>query len=166
MTRGSHPKGTNSTEDGHKFSSLLEQRVYNGLKAASDFHPFKIEYESERIPYIVEKNYIPDFIITRSDGSKIYIESKGRFPLEDRQKMLAVKEQHPDKTFALLFQKDLPIYKGSSTLYSDWAESQDFLYAINYIPMEWLVDAEKFEQLKTKRINLELIWTTKPRLDP
>lgn len=158
---GSQPRGSAQEYEGHKFSSGLEVRVYEALKTAqSDLSdkkaPIRIEYETERVPYIVEKKYVPDFIVTRPDGSKIYIESKGRFLLEDRQKMLAVKEQHPDKTFALLFQRNLPITKGSSTLYSDWAEHHGFLWAINELPLVWLYYGQ--DDVKFKKIDLELIW--------
>lgn len=157
----SQPRGTAQEYEGHKFSSGLEVRVYEALKTAqSDLSEKKykvlVEYETEKVPYIVEKRYVPDFIVTRPDGSKIYIESKGRFVLEDRQKMLAVKAQHPDKTFALLFQRNLPITKGSSTLYSDWAEYHGFLWAINELPVSWFYTGDT--DLKFKKIDLELIW--------
>lgn len=99
-----------------------------------------VEYETEKLTYIEEKQYTPDFIVTRKDGSKIYIESKGFFPYPERAKMVAVKAGHPDLDIRLVFYRDNPsqLGRGSKSRPSDWAVKNGFPFAIKEIPADWL----------------------------
>jgi len=99
---------------------------------------FEFEYETERLPYTLNKHYTPDWPIRRPDGTTIYIESKGLFDGADRTKMLAVREQHPDKEFVFLFQRDSYLNRSSRTKYSDWAKANNFDYAVACIPLRGL----------------------------
>lgn len=98
-----------------------------------------LEYESEVLSYIETKDYRPDFIITKKDGSKIYIESKGFFPYPDRAKMVAVKASHPDLDIRIVFYRDNPsqLGRGSKSRPSDWAIKNNFPFAIKEIPRDW-----------------------------
>lgn len=116
----------------------LEKGVYKDLLSYQRPHTFTIEYETENIPYVVEHHYTPDFVITRKDGSKLYIEAKGWLRSEDKRKMRAVKLQHPTYDIRIVFQKDNPLYKGSKSKYSDWARKLGFPYAIGTIPKDWI----------------------------
>lgn len=114
--------------------SKFEQNVANRL---GDL----VEYEPERLPFTqpeIKRNYIPDF--RYRDNHSLYIECKGRFLYPDRQKLLWVKEQHPDKTIRLLFQNaSIKLSKGSKTTYGDWATKNGFDWC-DYrrgIPEEW-----------------------------
>lgn len=101
----------------------------------------KVRYESEVLPYLVERQYNPDFIITRRNGSKIYIECKGYFSPEDRTKMSWVLKNHPDKDIRMLFDKNNKIStrkNGSVYRYSDWCERRGVPYAFKTVPKEWL----------------------------
>lgn len=102
----------------------------------------EIEYETEKLDYIITRQYIPDLIITFKDGRKIYIECKGYFPYSDREKMIAVKQTNPSLDIRLLFYGDSPskLGKGSKTKPSEWAQKHGFLYAIGEIPADWLLE--------------------------
>lgn len=125
-----------------KFRSKLEERIDRQIREAG----LESNYESEVIPYVIpsrKARYTPDFPI----GTKpIYIEAKGRFrTASERQKMLLVREQHPDKDIRLVFQKgELPIYKNSPTSHAKWAEDHGFEWADGgVIPEAWLIEAMK-----------------------
>lgn len=97
------------------------------------------EYETEEIEYTLTKNYVPDFIVTKQNGSKVYIEMKGYLRPEDRTKMIAVKKQHPELDIRIVFERNHPVTKGSKSKYTDWATRNGFPCAMNKIPQEWLV---------------------------
>lgn len=101
----------------------------------------KAEYEPDKLKFIQpakNRNYCPDFKI----GPYTYIEAKGRFTFQDMDKMLWVKEQHPDKQFYLLFMNaKSKIRKGSPTTYGEWATKKGFIWAdwkTQKIPNQWL----------------------------
>ena len=87
----------------------------------------KAEYEPDKLKFIQpakNRNYCPDFKI----GPNTYIEAKGKFTYEDMDKMLWVKEQHPDKQFYMLFMNaNNKIRKGSPTTYGEWATKKGFI---------------------------------------
>lgn len=116
----------------------LERSVLKSLKSFKRKLKLDLAYESETIPYVLEKTYVPDFIITRKDGTKLYIESKGYFRPEDRSKLLAIKRQNPDLDLRIIFQRNDKI-KRSKSRYSDWAVRHSFDYHIGFeVPKEWL----------------------------
>jgi len=119
----------------HGYRSGFEKRLAEQLEEAG----VGFEYEAEKLAYIVparNATYTPDFFLQNG----IIIEAKGRFrTAEDRQKLLLVKETHPDRDLRLLFQNaNLPIYKGSPTSYAKWAEDHGFIYAEKRIPHKWI----------------------------
>jgi hypothetical protein len=127
------------TTDGNRYRSGLEREVARQLNLAGR----GFGYENEVIPYLKPaktSKYNPDFIITKRDGSKMYIEAKGRFLTADRQKHLLVRDQHPELDIRLLFQNaNNKISKASKTTYAKWCESKGILYADkSRIPPEWL----------------------------
>ena len=104
----------------------FEKKLFNQLKKAKvDF-----KYERERIPYILYRDYIPDFTISGEFG-RIYIEAKGYLRPEHRSKMAAVKRQHPEKDIRIIFYS-------KNKKYIKWAEKLGYKYAIGNIPTEWL----------------------------
>lgn len=104
----------------------FENKVYQELKRSG--LPFK--YESKRIPYVLARHYIPDFIIETPTGL-LYVECKGYFRPEHKAKMVAVKKQHPELDIRILFYSP-------SKKYARWAEKNGFRYAFYTIPEEWL----------------------------
>ena len=78
------------------FRSGLEQQVADLLSSLK----VKYEYESTKVPYILQCNYTPDFLLPNG----IYLEVKGRLTVEDRRKMLAVKKSNPELDIRFVFQ--------------------------------------------------------------
>lgn len=119
--------------------SQFEYDVFKGLK---NYLPkgASLNYEQDVLEYTLVKNYIPDFTIETKDGIIIYVEAKGlgrAFDYNVRQKMVAVKEQHPDKDIRIIFMNDRPFRKGGKMRPSDWAKKHGFLFAIGEVPKDW-----------------------------
>lgn len=81
------------------------------------------------------REYIPDFYLPETFT---YIEAKGRFTADDRATMLGVRDEYPDHTFYLLFQRDNWMTKVRHQRYSDWAYAKGFGSAIGRIPDSWI----------------------------
>lgn len=122
------------------YRSRLEEKIAAQLTKAG----IKFVYEGEKLRYTVPKRetkYTPDFPITSSKPCPIVIEAKGRFrTAAERQKLILVREQHPDIDLRIVFQKaSNPIYKGSKTTYAMWAESHGIPWADGgTIPLTWI----------------------------
>lgn len=118
----------------------------NFEKELADSLPCSYEYETEviRWRYAQDKRYTPDIILTKKDGTKMYIEAKGRFYAVDRTKMKYVVAQHPDKDIRMVFMDGgLTLNKNSNTTYMKWCERQgikahDCKRTTPYLPDEWL----------------------------
>ena len=93
------------------------------------------EYESEKLDYVLEARYIPDFKV-----GDIYLECKGYFKATDRRKMLAVKKLQPELDIRFVFHAPYnKINKKSKTTYAMWAEKHGFPWCASYaIPISWL----------------------------
>jgi len=115
-----------------KYRSGLEERVADLLSNLK----VEFEYESTKVPYILQCNYTPDFLLPNG----VYLETKGRLTEEDRRKMIAVKKANPDLDIRFVFQAPYnKIYKGSKTTYAKWCEKHGFQYcSFHSIPIEWL----------------------------
>ena len=96
------------------------------------------EYEKHKIAYTkpaTYHTYTPDFRLPNG----IFVETKGRFVLEDRQKHLFIKQQHPELDIRFVFQNSKgKLRKGSKTTYADWCIKYGFLYADKQVPSDWL----------------------------
>lgn len=115
------------------FRSGLEEQVAQQLKAAGVAY----DYESVKLRYIKparEAKYTPDFILPNG----IIVETKGRFVVEDRQKHLILKDQHPKLDIRFVFSNSkAKISKNSKTSYADWCTKYGFTYADKLIPKGW-----------------------------
>lgn len=147
MKRKAHSRQAHSTSNSPmleraKYRSKLEERLAKQLTESG----VEFSYETLKISYEIpsrKAKYTPDFVV-----GDIIIEAKGRFrTAQDRQKLLLVKEQYPDLDLRLVFQNaKTPIYPGSPTPLSKWAEDNGFIWADNgKIPEEWL---QKVSQLQ------------------
>ena len=120
-------------ENQTKFKSNFEQLIHNTLPDGIEYEPDTLEYiQPEKV-----RHYTPDFKLRPNH----YIEAKGLFTVEDRQKMLLIKNQYPEHTFYLLFQNaNSKIKKGSKTTYAMWAEKNGFPWAHmpKGIPKHWI----------------------------
>ena len=128
-----------------KYRSGLEKKVAELLGTLSI--PF--EYESTKVPYVLQCNYTPDFLLPNG----IYLETKGQFTPEDRRKMLAVKKCNPDLDVRLVFQAPYnKISKNSKTTYAAWAEKNGFQWCPYYdIPLDWLNEAKATDLSKQEK---------------
>lgn len=109
-----------------KTRNKFEERIEDQLIRSKA----KYKYEAKKIPYILVRNYIPDFIIDTPTG-KLYIECKGYFRPEHKAKMAAVKKQHPELDIRIIFYS---VNKRNEK----WAEKYGFRWAYSYIPKDWL----------------------------
>ena len=96
----------------------------------------KYEYEPEQVPYQIQFNYTPDFKLPNG----VYLEAKGYWEPEDRRKIKAVKQQHPDLDLRMVFQSPFnTISKKSKTTYAKWCEKHDIPWtSFTNIPLDWL----------------------------
>lgn len=117
---GLAPKGRSKLEGG-----ILDTLTKSNLKWA---------YEEDKIPYVVPEKkhyYNPDFrILCPTSGRRPYVELKGRFTSEDRQKMLLVMQQNPTLDLVMVFPRPgNKIRKGSKMDYRMWCEKHNLLWA-------------------------------------
>jgi len=116
------------------YRSGLEEVVDSTLKQRN----IDGEYEKHKIKYVVpatDHTYTPDFRLPNG----IFIETKGRFVVEDRKKHVLIRKQHPELDIRFVFQNSKnKIRKGSPTTYADWCVKHGFIYADKTIPREWL----------------------------
>jgi len=120
-------------EHGHR--SQLETDTLRYLQKNKNI--VDVSYESTALPYIIQKIYVPDFVVLLKDGRYLYLETKGYFKSEDRTKMRAVKLANPSLDIRMVFPKDNKINKNSEMRYSDWCEKYGFVYCIGNPPKDW-----------------------------
>jgi len=118
------------------YRSGLEEGLDDILKAKGvdgQYEQHKIKYTKPATNHV----YTPDFRLPNG----IYIETKGRFVLSDRQKHLLIKQQQPELDIRFVFQNSKnKIRKGSKTTYGDWCDKHGFLYSDLIIPDSWYND--------------------------
>ena len=124
--------------------SNFEYQIYEDLKSKLP-RGAKLEYEPEKLTYTITATYTPDFVITFKNGSKLYIEAKGngrQFDNTVRKKMIAIKEQHPDKDIRIVFYNDGkigPTRKDKTFMkQSDWAIKNNYDFSVTEVPKEWV----------------------------
>jgi hypothetical protein len=118
----------------HGYRSGLEDKVAKALEALG----IDPRYEQEKITYVIparKATYTPDFRLPNG----IFVETKGRFVVADRQKHLFIKAQHPELDIRFVFSNSkAKISKTSQTTYAMWCDQHGFKYADKEIPQEWL----------------------------
>ena len=117
-----------------KFRSKLEEKVATLLKELG----ISYEYESTQVPYVIQHNYTPDFLLP----NHVYLETKGYWDPADRRKVLAVKRDNPDIDLRMVFQSPYnTISRKSKTTYAQWCEKLEIPWtSFNNIPLDWLID--------------------------
>lgn len=115
-----------------KFRSKLEARIAELFETLGVIY----EYESTKVPYVIQHNYTPDFCLANG----IYLEAKGYWDPESRRKMLAVKKANPELDIRMVFQSPYnTISKKSKTTYAKFCERHDIPWTtFTEIPVEWL----------------------------
>ena len=116
-----------------KFRSGLEEKGADLLTGLG----VSYEYESTKIPYTIQHNYHPDFILPNN----VYLETKGHWDAIDRRKVLAVKRDNPEIDLRMVFQAPYnKISKKSKTTYAQWCERHNIPWtSFHNIPLDWLV---------------------------
>lgn len=115
--------------------SGLEEKVKKFLTKRK----VKFRYEPFSLPYVIEADYTPDFVLTKKDGTDMIIETKGYFKPSDRRKLIAVKKANPDKDIRIIFQRDNYLTKSKSGTYTSWAKRHGFQTHVgDSIPPPWL----------------------------
>jgi hypothetical protein len=118
------------------FRSGFEQKIAEQL----DEECAVWEYEKDKFHYVkpeTEHTYTTDFVAQTKTGL-MYIETKGKLTLEDRKKLIFVRDQHNIDLRILFMNANVKLRKGSNTTYSQWAEKNNFLWAHKRIPKNWL----------------------------
>lgn len=132
MKRKKFTKRQNAVINGYR--SGLEEDI-NTLLAEKKIDG---EYEQHKIKYVIpatDHTYTPDFRLPNG----IFVETKGRFVVEDRKKHILIRQQHPNLDIRFVFQNSKnKIRKGSKTTYADWCVKYGFIYADKVIPDAWL----------------------------
>lgn len=109
------------------YKSKFEQNVAKAFKLAG----VRFEYEPEVVRFLQpekERKYTPDFRIFTKKGS-VFIETKGKLTLADRQKMIWVRDQNPKKRFVFIFMNaDNKLTRRSKTTYGEWATKNEFVW--------------------------------------
>ena len=99
------------------------------FKTAFEKLGYSAKYEAKTIMYIQPekpRKYTPDWEVQEG----IYIETKGRFPPEERQKVLWVRESNPKIKVYMLFQNSsVTLSKRSKTTYGDWCTKHGIEWA-------------------------------------
>lgn len=115
------------------FRSGLEEKVADLMVELG----VKYEYESTKVPYEIKFNYTPDFVLPNG----IYLECKGLWEPEDRRKIKAVIEQHPEIDLRMVFQAPFnKISKKSKTTYAKWCDKHGIKWcSYANIPLDWLI---------------------------
>lgn len=131
-----YPKFANKEAAGFAlgFRSGLEEKNAAHLRRLQ--HP--VLFETFKIRYIIPESvhtYTPDFRLKNG----ILVETKGRWLMQDRAKMLYVKLQYPELDIRLVFQRaNTPISTGAKTTCADWAEKHGMKWAEKLIPISWI----------------------------
>jgi len=118
-----------------QLKSKLEGRIKGKLLKQKGIN---VGYETTSIPYVIQKNYIPDFTcIKKENGEIVYVEVKGYFRVEDRIKMIAVKKTNPTLDIRFVFDKNNKLSSKSKMTYSEWCCKYGFPCAIGDVPKDW-----------------------------
>ena len=114
------------------FRSKLEEKVADLLVELG----VKYEYETTKVPYVIEHIYTPDFILPNG----VVLECKGYWDADDRRKIKAVKTLNPDLDLRFIFQAPFnTISKKSKTTYARWCEKHNIPWtSFTNIPLQWL----------------------------
>ena len=89
--QGKRRKPSNGIKHGYR--SGLEAKVADQITQAG----LPVLFETDKVSYIVPQRgaqYTPDFKLPKKDGGFILIETKGLWPVQDRQKHLSVSYTH------------------------------------------------------------------------
>ena len=139
----------------HTISKLRKRAIKNGYRSgleetlsrqiAEAGLPVVYEPKADKVSYTWperQSTYLPDFKLPKP-GGYFYVEAKGYWQVDDRQKHLLIRDQHPEIDIRFVFSnQNARLYKGSPTTYAQWCDKHGFEYANKSIPTEWLTEGE------------------------
>ena len=116
-----------------KYRSGLEEQVAELLSGVG----VSYEYESKKIPYVIQHNYTPDFILP----NHVVLECKGYWEPPDRRKIKTIVKDNPDIDLRMVFQSPYnTISKKSKTTYAQWCDNLGIPWtSFTNIPLDWLI---------------------------
>lgn len=82
----------------------------------------KFTYESESFVYTLTKTYTPDFFLE----DDILLEVKGVLMQRDREKMIAVRRDHPSLKIVFVFSAPHKKVPGLKSTHAEWAEKNGY----------------------------------------
>lgn len=129
---------------GTEFRSKFEASISKYLLSKG----VQFTFERLTLPFVQpskKRKYKPDFKI---EETSVVIEAKGYLTARDREKLLLVREQHPNVNLVLLFMDSRKrLNKRSPTSYADWCTKHGIPFADfrSGIPDNWLHNKEKNE---------------------
>ena len=135
----------------HRRNNAIARGYRSGLedKTAKQIADAGLEvlYETDKIlftwPARPNCRYTPDFKLPKKGGF-FYVETKGVWSVEDRQKHHLIREQHPELDIRLVFSNEnSKLYKNSPTSYAAYCDKHGFKYANKTIPEEWLNEGKE-----------------------
>jgi hypothetical protein len=115
--------------------------IASGIKF--EYEPEKIEYRRTVVRGICKcgnervqqrRWYIPDFVLENG----IRLECKGRLTSQDRAKLMAVKEQHPELDLRMVFGANNKINKNKAKRYMQWAAENKIKASVLVVPDSWM----------------------------
>lgn len=121
-----------------KTRNLFEASTHRLLADKAQEHNLGLKYEPHKIPYKIEGQYLPDFLIEFPSGHKRYIETKGYLRRQDIVKMTAVRKTNPKLDIRIFFMAD-KIISGKMT-YGRWAEKIGIPHCVGEIPEDWYIE--------------------------
>jgi len=124
-----------------------------------------LQYERHHVPFVRparKAKYIPDFAVVPpnhpSGHHPLFVEDKGIFDAQDRQKHLLIKEQHPEVEVRFVFYnahatigETKPTDVKPKVTYAQWCDKHGFKWAHRTIPQDWI---DEFVALQ-KRLNIK-----------
>ncbi len=114
---------TSSKDKNTKYRSGLEERFDKETKHKLAFEPYKL-------PYVVNRHYIPDFVYNRNDNHEVLVECKGFFRVGDTQKYKSIRDCLTKKQeLVFLFSNATKkLRKGSKMTLGQWCDKEGFKY--------------------------------------
>ena len=87
------------------------------------------KYEPYKVPYVVYRDYIPDFVYTATNGYSYLIEFKGYFRQGDTQKYKAIRDSLEGAELVFLLSDEYKkVRKGSKMTMGQWCEKEKLPY--------------------------------------
>mgnify|MGYP000179696947 CR=1 FL=1 len=100
-----------------KFRSGLES-AFSEAVGTKDF-----DYEPYRLPYVINKKYVPDFIDKRTGAM---VECKGFFRVGDTQKYKAIRDEIDRPLIFVFSDSRKRLRKGSKMNLGEWCDKEGF----------------------------------------